>query len=344
MRDQASHGTNVFVSSFVPHARFDEKGNLVGPIDYAAHDDYVRPHAPHGLLLFQHTGVVQGPTGLGSPAYRTAHLSLLRAWVAHLAQMGVGYDGFALYPVDEPGLRDGLVETYLQYAKLAREADPKIQMYTDPVARITLDQLRQMLPYVDIWCPNRFGFLLGPGKDKLELMQSSGKTLWNYECAGNAKHQSPLGYYRGQAWLAWHHGLTGIGFWSYCTSSADPWYRPQATLDYLLIYPGQGVVPSKRWEAIRDGIEDYGMLTALREAVAKKRTASNARQKEKKQAEKLLGEQASAIGRFCGLEEEGTEPGKEGLPGARRTADRRWQQIQRVRREMAALLAKLGDG
>ncbi len=344
LQDQVSHGTNVFVSSFVPHARFNEEGELLGQIDYAAHDDYVRRHAPHGLLLFQHTGIVQGPTSIGSPAYRKAHIGLLRAWVEHLAQMGVGYDGFALYPVDEPGLRDGLVETYLQYAKLAREADPKIQMYTDPVARITLEQVRQMLPYVDIWCPNRVGFLLGPGKEKLELMQASGKTLWNYECAGNAKHQSPLSYYRGQAWLAWHHGLTGIGFWSYCTSSADPWYRPRATLDYLLIYPGEGVVTSKRWEAIRDGIEDYGMLTVLRAAVAKKRTASNAKQKALKQARKLLGEQAAAIGRFCGLEDEGTEPGKEGMPGARRTADRRWHQLQQIRREMATLLAELGGG
>ncbi|MFV2069115.1 MAG: glycoside hydrolase domain-containing protein, partial [Pirellulales bacterium] len=332
--DQVTHGTNVFVAGYVPKGTFDEQGNLIGDIDYRAHDDYVRRYGSHGLILFQHTGIISGPGGHDSPAYRKAHVTLLREWVDHLAKMGIGYGGFALYPVDEPGLRDGLVDIYLSYAKLAREADPKIQMYTDPVARITMDEIKRMLPYVDIWCPNRAGFLLESGKEKLDLMRSSGKTLWNYECAGNAKHRSPLGYYRGQAWLAWHHGLTGIGFWSYCTSSADPWYRPQATLDYLLIYQGKGVVSSKRWEAIRDGIEDYSMLTTLREAVAKGAIAADALPA----ARKLLGEEASVIARFCGLDNDGTEPGKTGLPGVRRTADRRWQQIQKVRRQIASML------
>jgi len=336
LADQVAHGTNVFVASYVPKATFDEQGNLIGNIDYRAHDDYVRQYGPHGLILFQYTGMLSGPTGHDSPAYRKAHVTLLRKWVDHLAKMGIGYNGFALYPVDEPGLRNGLVETYLSYAKLAREADPKIQMYTDPVSHITVDELKRMLPYVDIWCPNRAGFLLESGREKLDVIRSSGKTIWTYECAGNAKHQSPLGYYRGQAWLAWHHGLTGIGFWSYCTSSADPWYRPRATLDYLLIYQGNGVVSSKRWEAVRDGIEDYSMLSALRDAVANGAIAADA----VPAARNILGEQAAAIARFCGLDDDGTEPGKMGLPGVRRTADRRWRRIRRVRRQIADMLSR----
>jgi hypothetical protein len=182
--------------------------------------------------------------------------------------------------------------------------------------------------------------LLKSGPEKLKIIQESGAQVWTYECEGNAKHQSPLGYYRGQAWLAWHHGLTGIGFWTYCTSSEDPWYRSAVSPDYLMVYQGDGVVSSKRWEAVRDGVEDYAMLYALREsaASAKKRGVHPETVRE---AEKLLGEGAASIARFCGLDADGTLPGKGGAANERIVADRRYAAIQGVRAEIARLLVEL---
>ena len=338
LQDQVDHLTNVFVGVIPPRATCDEDGNLVGKIDFAAHDAYVRRHAPHGLILF--CGYQGGLTGAAhlSPAWKKAHIAYLRAWVKHLAELGVGYDGFALYPVDEPGLHEGLVEKQIEYGKLAREADPKIQSYTDPVSGATLDDLKQMTPYIDIWCPNRNGILLNPENGKLEYLLSTGKPVFTYECQDKAKHQCPLGYYRAQAWLAWHYGLTGIGFWSYCTSSFDPWYNSGES-EYLLIYQGDGVIPSKRWEAIRDGIEDYSMLDALRAAADRVKAAGRASENVTA-ARRLLGEKASAVGRFCGLDDDGTTPGVGGLPAMRALADRRWAHIQTVRREMAVLLSQ----
>lgn len=342
LADQVAHGTNVFVGVFSPKAKFDETGAIVGEIDYADVDAYVDAHKAHGFILFcGYQGGLQGPAAPDSEAFRKAHVAWLRAWVAHLAQQGVGYDKFALYPVDEPGLSDGLVAEYLRYAKLAREADPRILMYTDPVKAIKRSEIEAMLPYVDIWCPNRNGFLLRDNNDLLELIKSSGKTVWTYECEGNAKHQSPLGYYRGLAWLAWGRGLTGVGFWSYCTSPDDPWYRPKGEFDYLLIYQGNGVVPSKRWEAIRDGIEDYGLLTALRDAVAAAerdgRTADAVAR-----AKALLDKGAWEIAQFCGLDPDGTLPAKGGAAAERVVADARWHALQECRTKMAQLFEELG--
>ena len=342
LQDRVAHHNNVFVTSFVPRAQFDESGALVGDVDFGEHDAFVKRYSPHGLILFHNTGGISGPVGRESEIYKKAFVAWMRAWVAHMKELGIDYSQYAMYPVDEPGLREGLVDLYLYYAKLAREADPNILMYTDPVSRITEDELREMLPYVDIWCPNRNGFLLDSGAEKLAIIKSSGETLWNYECEGNAKHQSPLGYYRGQAWLAWHHGLTGIGFWSYCTSSADPWYFPEGTNDYLLVYPGDGPVSSKRWEAVRDGVEDYAMLVRLRDAVAEAKAAGRAPETVA-EAELLLSERASAIGAFCGVDDDGTTPGKEGIPGVRRVADTRLAAITEARRDMARLLGML-DG
>jgi outer membrane protein assembly factor BamB len=338
LADQVAHGTDVYVGTFFPKARFDADGNLVGEIDYRQHDAYVKQHAPHGIILFcGYQGALQGPAAAGSAAYRKAHILWLRAWVKHLAELGVGYGGFALYPVDEPGLSQGLVNAYLLQAKLAREADPRIQMYTDPVGGISEDELREMLPYVDIWCPNRSGLVLDKkNQAKLDIIMHSGKSVWMYECADNAKHQSPLGYYRAQAWLAWQHQMTGIGFWSYCTSQDDPWFVPKLRYDYLLVYPGNGVVSSKRWEAVRDGIEDYGMLALLRQKLEARNASAKA--EDVAAAKRLLGEEAAVAGGFCKIEDEGTLMD---FPRMRRIEDQRWNYLQRCRRELARLLGAL---
>jgi outer membrane protein assembly factor BamB len=326
--DQVTHGTGIFVATVAPKAQFDAEGNLVGAIDFTAHDEYVKRYSPHGIILFcGYQGHMQCAAPVGSEAYAKAHILWLREWVKHLNALGLTYDQYALYPVDEPGLADGLVDAYLTMAKLAREADPKILMYTDPVERITVDELKSMLPYVDIWCPNRLGLVLKESMaEKLDIIKNSGKPVWTYECFSNAKHQSPLGYYRGQAWLAWHHGMTGIGFWSYCTAPDDPWFPPRLRHEYLLIYPGDGIVVSKRWEATRDGIEDYTMLAAL----AAKSPSDPA-------AQKLLGETATAIGAYCAIS---CEPGRGGAPAMRQLNDQQWTHLQETRRQLAALLTQ----
>ncbi len=338
--ERAAHGNNVFVSTFLPKATYDEAGNLVGEIDYTAHDEFAAKYGPHGMFLYQNSNPITTKAPMDSAAYKKAYVHYVRAWVKHLKEMGIGYDQFAMYPVDEPGLNDGLVERYLHNAKLTRAADPKVLMYTDPVARITEEELHEMTPYVDIWCPNRVGFMLDVGAEKMEIMHKTGAIMWNYECLGNAKHQSPLGYYRGQAWLAWHHNLTGIGFWSYCTSGADPWYRPQNTLDYLMTYQGDGVVASKRWEGVRDGVEDFAMLYALREAT-KTAKAAGKNPKAVARAESLLQDGASSIAAFCGLDDDGTVPGKGGIPAVRLLADKRFAAIQQMRKAIAETMADL---
>lgn len=338
LKDQISHGTNVFVSTYPPKAQFDGDGNLIGEVDFTEHDAYVKRYAAHGIILFcGYQGALQGPAPVESEMYAKAHVAWLQRWVKHLADLGVGYDGFALYPVDEPGLSNGLVAIYLRMAKLARQADPKILLYTDPVQNITVDELKEMMPYVDIWCPNRAGLVINPDStEKLDTILKSGKPVWMYECFANAKHQSPIGYYRTQAWLAWRHGITGIGFWTYCTSPDNPWFVAPARSEYMLVYPGNGVVSSKRWEAVRDGIEDYSLLAALRDAV---NDVGNAASPENiAAAKRLLNEQANSIADFCDAKTDEINLGESGFPGVRQREDQHWSQLQAAREELARLL------
>ncbi|HUW60687.1 MAG TPA: PQQ-binding-like beta-propeller repeat protein [Candidatus Bathyarchaeia archaeon] len=340
LADRIAHGNNVFVTTLVPQAEYNDAGEIVGAIDFTQHDAFVQKYAPHGMILFHSLGGLRGPGDITSDAAKKAYVAWLRAWVAHLQEMGIDYSQYAMYPVDEPGLNEGLVDLYLNFAKLAREADPKILMYTDPVDRIREEELVEMLPYVDIWCPNRTGFFLGKNEDKLQIIYDSGKPVWTYACADNAKHQSPLGYYRCQSWAAWAFNLKGIGFWSYCTSGADPWYKPDGTLDYLLVYPGDGVVISKRWEAVRDGMEDYDMLLALRSAT-EKAAAANRAPEAIKEAQTLLGEKANTVADYIGRDKDGTTPGSGGAAATRKLEDKRFANIQTIRREIARLIEAL---
>jgi len=108
----------------------------------------------------------------------------------------------------------------------------------------------------------------------------------------------------------------------------------------MLVYPGNGVVSSKRWEAVRDGIEDYGLLAVLRDAVNAKGAAANPADVEA--AKRLLGEQAAAIGGWCVKNTDEIDPDNKGLPEVRRIEDRRWAQLQETRRELARLLDVFG--
>jgi len=138
---------------------------------------------------------------------------------------------------------------------------------------------------VDIWCP------LFPLHDEETASQrlAAGETLWTYTalCQRDAtpwwQIDFPLLNYRVPAWIAWHHHMQGLLYWGgmcHWSGVQDPWTDPK-TLDRRkdgkgplyqgegsLLYPGRqigydGVTPSMRLKALRDGIEDFEYLKVL---------------------------------------------------------------------------------
>jgi hypothetical protein len=72
--------------------------------------------------------------------------------------------------------------------------------------------------------------------------------------------------YRNAALFAFRHNASGIGFWCY-NMGGDPWGR--IDMEYMLVYPGRtGPITSRRWEAVRAGIEDYRILLALQKRLS----------------------------------------------------------------------------
>lgn len=213
-----------------------------------------------------------------SQNWKSAYSAWLKILVDHLQKMGIGYERFALYPFDE-----SLCEEFYQLAKLTKETDPRIQIFANNFGKGPKDFIR-FEELVDIWCPHRRHCSEHP--DWLNKVKRFGKEVWTYggTYKGPAKNYPPYGYYRLMAWDAFNRGQTGMGFYTYIDRQEHNWndtLKPHGY--YNVVYGpaespsdinthGEKIIPSRRWEAWREGVEDYEYLVQLHKAIEQTKT------------------------------------------------------------------------
>jgi len=184
-------------------------------------------------------------------------------------ELGLGYEDWALYPYDEPSTPYAeTTRRLVEVATVIRQADPQILIYTDPTSGTTMESVDMLSGLIDIWCPSA-ELLERLGPELVPRAREVGKEVWFYDASGRAKGLSCLGLYRWRFWYAWNMGFTGAGWWAYSHHGPDRWEGPNRTGDFFAtVYGGpRGPVSSKRWEAAREGIEDYEYLWLLRAAI-----------------------------------------------------------------------------
>ena len=108
-------------------------------------------------------------------------------------------------------------------------------------------------------------------------------------------------------WRAFKRGQTGAGFWIYYyglnfESGAVPWddtLRPHGFSGVVYgakaspaARNGENIIPSRRWEAWREGVEDYQYLFELQQAINKVRTKDPQMAKE---AQLTLNQQVNRV-------------------------------------------------
>ncbi len=216
----------------------------------------------------------------------------LKNLVKHLKDAGVGYNKFALYPFDE-----SLCDDFYKLAKLIKATDPKVRIYANSFGKGPKEFTR-FRELIDIWCLQDSHCERNP--QWLEQIKDFGKQVWTYECLRPMKAKDPYSYYRLMPWRAFKRGQTGAGFWIYYygrnfKTGDVPWDDTLKPQGFSGVVYGKGgspvpglienIVPSRRWQAWREGVEDYQYLFEVQKAIDLISTENPARAK---QAQKSL--------------------------------------------------------
>ncbi|HUZ45166.1 MAG TPA: PQQ-binding-like beta-propeller repeat protein [Terriglobia bacterium] len=266
MKDALAHGVNVFDIPAVT-VEVDSAGKITGA-KTETHDSLIHELRDQAFFL------VDGSVGLRWPAAfkpsrqlkEKTYAKAIRWYVRHMQSLGLSYKDYAFYIQDEPGLM-GLDENFKQFVDRVRRikaADPQIQVYANPTGGAYADVLNPLVNLIDVWQP--FVELVRQQPVKLGKIFKRREQYWNYEAPADQRVLNPLGFYRMKPWVAFQMGMNGGGYWVY--SYSDYWFRNRSisTDEYGTVYPtAEGPVTTKRWEASRDGIEDFDLLWMIRQ-------------------------------------------------------------------------------
>ncbi|MEQ2005314.1 MAG: DUF4091 domain-containing protein [Limisphaerales bacterium] len=225
----------------------------------------------------------------------------LHAWLRSFDRMAAELKRpdvtFFTYLKDEPNTEEDY--RYVQrWGRAVREARSIVkvmvveQPWAEPGKRGSDRTWGDLYGAVDIWCPL---FSLHR-QDAATKRQALGETIWAYTalCQGPPTPwwhiDYPLLNYRVPAWMAWRDQMKGLLYWggmAHWAKVEDPWQQApyfagkgvfqqgQQGLVFhgegSLVYPARavgydGIAPSVRLKALRDGIEDYEYLAILERA------------------------------------------------------------------------------
>jgi len=238
-----------------------------------------------------------------TPEWKAIFSQWLKNLVKHLKDAGVGYNKFALYPFDE-----SLCDDFYKLAKLIKATDPKVRIFANSFGKGPKEFVR-FRGLIDIWCLQDSHCIRHP--KWLEQIKGFGKEIWTYECLRPMKAKDPYSYYRMMPWRAFKRGQTGAGFWIYYhgfnfQTGAVPWDDTLKPQGFSGVVYGRGgspvrglvenIVPSRRWEAWREGVEDYQYLYELQQEINKIRqkdpaTANKAQETLGRQVNRVLNNQ-----------------------------------------------------
>jgi len=259
------HGNNVF-QLVNPAFTYNSNNELTG-FDFTETDkvlDGLKGKEPFFLV----TGLPGIKEEFAGEGYKKQFGRYLKELVSHLAGYGVNTNQFALYPIDEPGGSGWkAVNQLVQLGLISKGINPEVMIYTDGGGELPMFQA--MAKCLDIWSPTIDW--VADKTPEMNVMRTKGKLLWSYNCSyassrpvgPNIKNINLIYEFRTAALLALRNGVSGIGFWCYNLSGENPWSRIK--LEYNLVYPGiSKSITSRRWEAVREGIEDYRIIDALK--------------------------------------------------------------------------------
>jgi hypothetical protein len=278
--DLLEHRVNVF---HVPCFREIETNPL--PEQFKFLDAYMALAKQHdGLLVIENATVAQ--TG-----WKPEYAAWYRAMFKYLRAGGLRDDQFVMHLYDEQ-----LSPEFLAAAKALKAIDKNVLIFADPFqTHYDAKTCSAFMPYIDIWCP-KIGLLEHWFKEKPEIIdqiRAQRKQLWFYDCNSGKSLETAMSN-RVFGWAAFKYNVQGCSAWTYATTDyGNPWGANNSSEKVYPLADGSAM-PSRRWEAWREGIEDYCMLLALQQMMAAKGNRQLP-ESEYVQAEKTLRTAVAAV-------------------------------------------------
>ncbi len=270
VQDLLAHGNNVFTVG-LPPATVAENDPPDISIDTTVLDAFVAPLAGHNVFLLM-GGIPSLGVPMESDDYGRRLATYLDLLMTHLASRGIDEDHVALYPHDEPGGHGWeTVHHYVAFGRKAREARPGLRLYVNGGGDLAM--FEALNEVASIWCPGFY--MIAEDSPEMNFLRNSGKTIWTYDCGysfarpigANTKTINVVAQYRMAAVFAHSFGASGLGYWCY---NVGPSMWDPIDQEYPLVYtnPDGTHTTSRRWEAVREGIEDARILIGLQQKLS----------------------------------------------------------------------------
>ncbi|MEM3545628.1 MAG: DUF4091 domain-containing protein [Candidatus Bathyarchaeia archaeon] len=212
---------------------------------------------------------VQEPVKVSNPIFEKFISQFMPALQNHLEDIGL-LDNYLQHIADEPIDRNA--ESYKLIVSLVRKYAPRIRTIEASTCKQLVDYINVVVPLLDDYDRNMSFY---------EERKKKGNEVWFYTClAPTGRYPNRLIDYslvkvRILHWINFKYGLEGYLHWGYNYWTEKPFEDvenephhpfPLPPGDAFIVYPGKsGPLDSIRFEALRDGVEDYEMLKLLAE-------------------------------------------------------------------------------
>ncbi len=212
--------------------------------------------------------------GFSGPIFEEQWVELFTEWIntwfGYLKEVGLTFDDFMIQIIDEPRADD--IEGVYRCGKLLKEIAPELRIMCDIAAWSTIEEIKRLDPVIDFWVPYEQRLHSVPtAEEELKFFQSTGKPFAPYLCSVRNDVQPLLGYYRFRGIRSWLLGASGIFMWPFNYWRGNSWdpsdvIKDSGAKDEGIFYHGDyGPIPSVRGEALREGIEDYYLISIANE-------------------------------------------------------------------------------
>ncbi len=107
-------------------------------------------------------------------------------------------------------------------------------------------------------------------RETVDFFCSRKRILWGYRCSQQMQLQPILSYYRFFPWKGYLNRWGGIAFWSAYSAKGDDGFDHRDGYDDGITWRGinKQPIPTKRFEAVREGLEDVAYMDILKKRIA----------------------------------------------------------------------------